>query len=371
MLIRLLAIASLLLAGDEKKLVDAVCPVDGHKFQAYEVTSQDYARAWGGADRDFCKHAFKTTPLEYLAWVCPSCLYAGTKAEFAPNIALTDEQKKAIAGNLKPAAEIRKGMKQDVIAGHVKFDLAAQAAILRGAPPTEVGRFYLNATWCARQQGAILIDDFDDWVEMRRDFGLEITPIDLKSKNRTELELEIAKRVEKQIDEKRVNEQRDIDIVGECDLKIAELKKSGAPAADIKAQEQRRGDARGRLHRLNLLKYTTLFLHRRHGENDAAVKWIAELVKAKGDNSVIDEAVEKTAKSIELERAYQRKALEYYEKAAAAGKVEKAAAAQMHYMLGELHRRLGDRTKAAVAYRKALDDGDVKKLAEEQLKLVE
>ncbi len=360
------------LIGDEKKAVEATCPLDGHKFTAYDITSWDFAKAWGGMDRDFCKHAFKTTPLEYLAWVCPGCGFAGVKADFDAKNALTDEQKDKLRGKLTPAVAVRKGMKQEAVPGHAKFDLVAQVYLLKEAPPERAGLAYLNAAWCARQQGTPWLDGFDEWADVRKDHNLETMPMDLGEKNRTDVELEIARRVEKKIEEKREQEKRDQGIVKECDAKIAELKKDAKGNAEaIRKEEQRRGDARGRLQQVALLKYTALWCVRRHGENVDALKWIEELRTSKGDNSVIDDAVEAAAKSIELERGYQKKAAEQYEKAVAGGKLDKRVAGQCQYLLGELARRLGDRAKAAEWYRKAVEEPSIKKTAEEQLKLVE
>src|SRR5688572_3674497 len=114
--------AALLAAGDERKTVDVVCPVDGHRFQASEVRSN----RWGGVDTDFCPHAIKTTPLELYVWVCPGCRFAGRKADFEAPV--SEEHRKALLAGLKPAAEFPKTARQEKIPGHVKYDLMAQAA---------------------------------------------------------------------------------------------------------------------------------------------------------------------------------------------------------------------------------------------------
>ena len=87
-------------------------------------------------------------------------------------------------------------MRQDEIPGHVKFDLLAQAARLRGAPPAEVGRAYLYASWSARQQGAPVLDDFEEWKTLLQRYGLHRSPFEIGRRNRTELELEAAARLE-------------------------------------------------------------------------------------------------------------------------------------------------------------------------------
>ena len=142
--------------SDERKEVDAVCPLEGTKFKAYEVVATN---PWGGRDYDNCPHALKTTPLEYWVWVCPTCHFAGRKKDF--DAKLSDEEKRALSSQLKPAIAIPKGAKQTDIPGHVKFDLLAQVAQIRKAPVENAAVAWLGASWSARQQGAADFADFD------------------------------------------------------------------------------------------------------------------------------------------------------------------------------------------------------------------
>lgn len=294
-----------LFAGDEKRTVDVVCPVDGTRFQAQEVT---LSNRWGGLDADFCPHAFKTTPLELAAWVCPGCGFAGRKADF--QAALTDAQRKAIKEGLRPSMEIPRGARQSQIPGHVKFDLAAQSARLRGGPPAEVGRSWLHASWSCRQQGAVDFEAFDEWEAIKRSYGVTRTPMDLGvRKNRTDYDLQVARKVEKDIE-------------------------AGRPAG---------------VNRL-LARYLAAYLHRKHGENADAERWLKELERLKGENSVVDDAAARMTESIRLERAFQRKAVEAFTAAHASGALEAGAAAETAYLIGELHRRLGDAAAAARWY---------------------
>jgi hypothetical protein len=314
--------ALLLLAlGDERKAVDVVCPVDGTKFQALEVRSNH----WGGRDADFCPHAFKTTPLEFWVWACPGCGYAGLKADFdAP---LDAEGKKKLRDGLKPLAEIPKGAKQEKIPGHVKYDLWAQAAKLRGAPAADVGRAYLHASWSARQQGAVALDGFDEWESLYKSYQLDQTPMQFgPSKNRTEFDLEVARKVEK----------------------------------DVAARRYPAG-----VNRL-LSRYLAAYLFRKHGENAEAERWLGDLEALKGENSVVDDAAARMRASIALEREFQRKALEVYQGL--------PSSPNFAYVTGELLRRLGDRKAAAESYQKVLDAGPsepLRKLAAEQKAKVE
>lgn len=303
----------LILARDEKKQVDVVCPLDGAKFAAFEVVATN---EWGGVDLDFCPHAFKTTPLEFTIWICPSCAFAGRKKDF--NAKLSEEEKKALRAGLKPAAEIRKNARQTEIPGHVKYDLLAQVFRIRKAGPEEIGRACLNASWSCRQQGAVALDAFDEWETLRDGYGLNRTPMELgtvgsgkdkKMKNRTEYELEIADRI----------------------------------AKDIEAAKYK-GTTR------TLALYLLAYLYRKHGENGEAERRLVALDKAKGDNSVVDDAVAKMRLSITREREFQKQAIEGF-----AAAFETAASDKVAYLLGELHRRIGEGALASSWYQKAID----------------
>lgn len=297
-------------AGDERKTVDVVCPVDGTRFQAQEVT---VSNRWGGVDADFCPHAFKTTPLEFSAWMCPGCGFAGRKADFQAS--LSDAERASLKTGLRPPAEISRQARQSQIPGHVKFELAAQTARLRGAPATDVGRAWLHASWSCRQQGAVDFEAFDEWETLKRAYGALRTPIDLGLKrNRTDYDLEVAAKV----------------------------------AKDVEA-----GRSTG-VNRL-LAPYLAAFLYRKHGENGDAERWLAALAKMKGENSVVDDAAARMSDSIRLEREFQRKAVEAYATAHASGALEPKAAAEVAYLVGELNRRLGDAAAARAWYARALE----------------
>jgi uncharacterized protein (DUF2225 family) len=311
----ILLVAALLL-GDERKAVDVVCPVDGHKFQAAEVRSN----RWGGVDTDFCPHAIKTTPLELYVWVCPGCRFAGRKADF--EAAVAEEDKKALLEGLKPLAEIPKGARQDKISGWVKYDLMAQAVRLRKGSAAEIGRAYLNASWSARQQGAAFLDGFDEWETLYKNYQLDQEPMKIGfGKNRTEFDLDIVRKVEK----------------------------------DIQAKRYPKGVQR------ILAPYLAAYLYRKHGENAEAERWLGDVDALKGENSVIDDAAARMRASIVLERDFQRKAMAAYEPLATSPDVA--------YLMGELNRRTGERKAAAEWYQKALSAGPaeaLKKLATEQ-----
>jgi hypothetical protein len=325
----LLLIATLALS-DIHKQVKVTCPVDGTKFDAIEITATNQ---WGGRDADGCAHAFNTTPMESYVWVCPSCKFAGRKKDF--DAAIPDADKKALLDGLKPLIEIKKDAKQQQIPGHVKYDLLAQVAQIRKAAPEEVGRAWLHASWSCRQQGSASLADFDEWEQLRERYNLNQKPMAYGlGKNRTELELDVARKLEKEIDGKQFEKG---------------------------------------VNRL-LSRYLAAYLFRKHGENVAAERWLTELEKLKGENNVVDDAAAKARASIPLEREFQKKALETYRAAYEAGGFDKKVAPEVAYLLGELSRRLSDPKAAVTWFQKSIDTTDsepLKKLASTQKALAE
>jgi hypothetical protein len=322
--------AVLLAASDVQKQVKVTCPVDGTKFEATEITGTNH---WGGRDADGCTHAFNTTPMESWIWVCPVCKFAGRKKDFETPI--PEAERKALVEGLKPLAEIRKDARQAQIPGHVKYDLLAQVAQLRKAPPEEAGRAWLAASWSCRQQGAVYLADFDEWEALRDRYTLNQKPIAFGlNKNRTDFELDAARKLEK----------------------------------DLDAKMYEKGPNRV------LARYLAHYLWRKHGENVAAERWLAELEKLKGENSVVDDAAAKSRALLVPEREFQKKALESYKAAIDGGTIDRKLAPEVAYLLGELSRRLGDAKAASGWYQKCLDAAEtdaLKKLAAAQKAIAE
>lgn len=318
-------LAALLGASDVQKQVKVLCPVDGTKFEAAEITGTNH---WGGRDADGCAHAFNTTPLESWVWVCPGCKFAGRKKDFEGTVSEADKQ--ALLAGLRPLAEIRKDAKQGQIPGYVKYDLLAQVAQLRKAPAEESGRAWLSASWSCRQQGAVYLVDFDEWESLRDRYSLNQKPIALGlAKNRTDFELEAVRKIEK----------------------------------DIEGKQYEKGPNR------ILARYLAEYLWRKHGENAAAERWLGELDKLKGENSIVDDAVAKSRALLPPERDFQKKAFEAYRSAYEGGSIDKKVAPEVAYLLGELSRRLGETKQALTWYQKCLETTDsdpLKKLAAAQ-----
>lgn len=326
----ILLLCALIGVSDVGKQVNVVCPVDGTKFTATEVTASNQ---WGGRDADGCAHAFNTTPLESLVWVCPGCRFTGRRKDFEGTIPEAD--KKSLLDGLRPSAEIRRDAKQNQIPGAVKYDLLAQVAQIRKAPPEELGRAWLYASWSCRQQGAVYLNDFEEWEALRDRYTLNQKPMAFGlAKNRTEFELDVA----------------------------------GKIAKEIEAKQYERGPNR------ILARYLAAYLYRKHGETIPAERWLSELEKVKGENSIVDDAAAKMRSSIPREREFQRKAIGTYKAAYDTKGLDPKVAPEVAYLLGELSRRLGEKKDAAAWYQKAMDTSDsdpLKKLAAAQKALAE
>lgn len=317
--------AAALLAAADDKTVDVTCPVDGTRFKAIQVSPRP---AFGGIDRDFCPHAARRCPLEHQVWVCPTCCFAGTEKDYA------EKPRVELKGKLKPCEEFKGPMP-----GHVKFDLLAQVRRLKGEGRDSVGTAYLWAAWTARHRGELedRVERFEEYAALRQAYGFEKKPLELGKENRTDYELRLVRQVEQ----------------------------------DLAAGKYREPQ-------LSLAKYLCALTYRRHGELEAAGQWIDDLLKSRGSNSIVDEETEKMAKTIEIEKPFLRKALEEFT-AHLEQEKDPAKACQYAYLVGELHRRLGDKKQAETMYTRAIQSCEEKdprkqpqhiRWAHEQLKLV-
>lgn len=324
---------------DETEPVQATCPVDGTSFKAARLKRTNF---WGGTDRDFCRHAFKTFPLEVQVWICPGCGYCGTEAQFSVEgkepVVFDDAVKRKIREGLKPATALPKKVTQDNVPAWVRFDLMAQSQKLRGASPRETAVAYLYGAWITRQRGVTYLQYFEEFEELYARYGLDKQPLDLwgsKVANRTDYD----------------------------------LGKAGKLVEDID---------KGRFRGTNLLlaRYLAAYVYRKHGENNEALALYETICEeAEKSNSIVHDALVTMKESIDLEREMQRKALAEFEEAAKDAKLTGAERGDVFYQIGEIHRRLGRADGARDAYKKAIENegtGEQTKIwAEEQLKLVE
>ena len=296
------------------KEVDVVCPIDGTKFTAIRIESSN---DWGGVDGDYCAHALGGAPIVFHAWTCPCCCYTGlahrAEVDFAPARA---ERRNAILGKLRPRTLIRSDARQCDIPGHAKFDLLAQCLLLADAPACDVANAWLWASWVVRVKGAIVLPGNPAWAAWRESHGLDLSPLELgKWINRATY---------------------DLDLIPHITMNLNRLKPADRRFAALGAA----------------------WLARDHGENTEAMRWIAEVQRSPGLDDEIREACTRMTRSIMLEREYQAKALEQYERGLSETTHDDEARSRIAYILGELCRRLDRREQASQWFDRALVAAD-------------
>ena len=305
---KFLCLLLLLSSLDEKKTVKVVCPLDGHSFTAIQIVRTN---DWGGVDLDFCRHAYKTRPMNFYVWVCPNCTFTGKKKDF--DTPLSDQTKKALLGKLISQKKISKKMKQTDIPAHVKYDLLAQVKTLTNGSPLDIGRAYLGAAWTFREEGAIYLHNFDEWERVWKMYHLDRLPLELGKKNRTDYDLDVARKLE------------------------TRLEKTKYKPLDRMLRE-----------------YLVAYLYRKHGELLPTEKWITKLHESKGENSVLDNAVSIMERSIQQEREFLKKSASFLEKVHEGKEISNQTRGDVAYVEGEIHRRLGSFQKASHAYDQAI-----------------
>jgi hypothetical protein len=142
-----------------------------------EVTQVGSTNAFGSPDLDLRPPEMQRSAMFYGMHYCPFCGYAAW--ELSEKIEQTDELKKLLAEKI------------DLHDYGLRFERAAEIAVLKGEEPDEVNWLYLCAAWCA--------DDRDDQAKAKslRQKILANTALDGRMKSDRLLRLlDIARRAE-------------------------------------------------------------------------------------------------------------------------------------------------------------------------------
>ncbi len=286
------------------------CPACGSTVKLEVLSSTNNL---GGMDWDFCSRAGGAQPILLIPGTCPNCYYSGYYGDFGKDVEIPKEVKQKITKDkmLKPLLE----MKDDRIPAYVKYDLIAQTCILTGKDDLRIGDQYLRGSWAVRLiwWSNMLPDDVqkevDDILEEHR-----------KSKGDYERGNDAAIRTEWGY---------------ELSAKVPGL--SG-----------------------NKKAYTALaaiYLLKTFGENPEVIKLLPAVksgLKAedytKYEKDIMD--------SINQERYFQKKAVEFYEKGLPT-LTKDDEISSMNYSIAELYRRLGENEKAKKYYGESLKKGEM------------
>lgn len=287
--------------GQAAALEGFTCPVCEREFEALTPSP---GSPIVGQDRDLMPRGAAEEPVLYEAVTCPGCLYSGYVADFAKDIAIAEDVRRAFAEGraVKVPEEVPPEVENADLPAWARYDLAAQTMKLMGRPAMEQAFALLGAAWSERLTWRLFtvseeqLQQFEAW---ERD----------------------------NVDRRKLAEA---DNPPDATVSLAESL----------VQKARKTPAQGR----RFPGLLAVYLLRNHGENEAALDALALLKDGLGADQF--ETLQKSlTASIERERSYQRRALDLLRQAL----VEEKALPQkatMIYLCGELCRRLGEKKDA-------------------------
>jgi len=301
--------------------IAVTCPVCGMRFKAVVVVRQN---TFAGVDRDLFARAIGPQPEYYRVSTCPKCYYSGYPEDFREGLVLMpdvqDKVRRLLPELLKAAWRdsgtqqppvVTPATDQREIPALVRYRLAARCYRWRQKSDEAIAWLYLRGSWVARDEGSILPPE--PRVARMMKYVQRWLPPRQKGDNQADRELILAARLAAALAEGHFNEfQR--------------------PYAEL----------------------VLALLLRRHGENHLAAPVLDKLARHSSFPKALAQAIEKMRDSIARERWFQQRAIDHLQAAMHAGQVAARNRASACYLLGELHRRLGDRSQALVWYDRAL-----------------
>jgi len=320
---------------------DVRCPVCGAKTTAFEINSFTTA----GREPDFCPIHLGEPPFMVSPTTCSSCWYSASSDGFirpadpssGPKLGPDVKARIKSGAALAPAIPIPAGTPSPNIPAWVRLDLVARTLELTGASNLAVGDAYLRASWAVRSECSVDLTDadlpteygvgFDDWLREHHpaaknpQWYRERTPLD------------------------------------EAEHFVA-LAATGLP---------------DRERRFAVIAALPTF--RRLGEHERCLQTLAKLEPLVPPGAY---AALRTAYVawIDRERHFQRKALACFERYLATATKDDEDMPTFQYLVGELHRRLGNRMQARIAFLRARslttspERSDLRALIERQEALV-
>ncbi len=326
---------------------EVTCPVCDFTFKAFGVMSTN---SFGGQDTDFCVHARGTPPRPYGVWTCPKCYYSNAAFKFADEP--SEGTAKKILEELQPPWPIKEDMSQKEIPGWAKFDLAATVAQWEGVNEADLAGIYLQASWAARLELERCFQPLYEDKKQRRMFEDHDDVLDLIG---TLLYQDEALRPRLEGFSQKLQGLRQE--VSGSDPRAMNPKDLDMKVAQALLAEVREG---------KLLQEQTAFqefmaaaLYRARGENMLAIPIFERTRESEALPAPFRAVSGNMLESIEIERRFQRKALETVEEAIEKGLLKDEALAVHQYLAGELLRRLEEPERAASWYQSALESESI------------
>lgn len=282
--------------------VKVTCPVCDHGFLADDWASTNNV---GGYDRDFLKHAAGGQVFIISCWTCPKCCYtgfpSGFKAEKAPK-ELIERLKKE--NPLRPAEPIDPKLADSrKIPAWVRYDLLIQ--VLKLQPDVKPGRLAFAHLRTAQTQRF-------RWTSLER----------------------FETRWDALWEKVRPAVSKDLDGYGREIASAREYEKLARDASSGIAEKDR-----------PLATVLAAMRYKSRGEDPDAERVLASLAGTKLEPG-LQEAVDDIKARVAREKVYLKGAVPYLEAQAAEKDRDQEEVTNIRYLLGVIHRKLGEQEKA-------------------------
>ncbi|UCG31784.1 MAG: DUF2225 domain-containing protein [Phycisphaerales bacterium] len=291
--------------------VRVTCPCCAFEFEALAVARTN---TLAGVDRDLFARALGPQPVFYLVSACPRCYYGGYLEDFQPGVSLPPDVVSELTGAdspLRPSVPLDAGTPQRDIPALVRYELAYECYRRLQRPDEALAWLCLRAGWVVREESSYPppAERFERMVTYARRW----LPPDTPGANLADRELIMCTRLAAAIAESHFNIYQ-------------------RPYAELAL---------------------AMFL-RRHGENAPAEHLLVRLLDQQELPGLLTAFARRMHDSIELEQGWQRRGVRHLRRALHTRAVAPANEPVAVYLLGELHRRLGEPSRAGEFLDRAL-----------------
>ena len=308
----LTAVLTTAAAGSVVTTTSVTCPVCSTSFEALAVAAHD---SRGGVDRDLFARSDGAQHVYFWVSTCTHCYYSGYLSDFDATRTLAADFKAKVqtSPGLKPSSPIAAGTDQRDIAADDRYALATRCYLWRGRSDEALAWLYLRQSWLVRENASVV--PRDRRLERVLTYARRWMPPASQDSNQADRELGLVTHLLAGLAEGRFNRYQ-------------------APFVEMAAA----------------------MLLRRHGEHGQAEPLLNALRNEPLLTEPLRTAAARMADSLAAERRFQRQAITHFERAVTAGQVAVPNRAVALYLIGELHRRLGNPVKAVHWFDRAAAD---------------